>query len=1107
MADQIINDESRTEQIVNDENKPLLYVGIGASAGGLEALESFFTHMPPESGLAFIVIQHLSPDYKSMMVELLGKRTAMKVCRAEEGMVVEADTVYLIPPRKLLTIFHGKLLLRDTDHNRGINLPIDVFLRSLAEDQGDKGVAVILSGTGSDGVRGVRAVKEAGGLILVQNEESAKFDGMPRAAIGTGLVDIILPPEEMPERLLAMVNTPMNVKLDRSRDSLLVSDEDNLTKIYAMLREHSHVDFTYYKRSTINRRIERRMTVNQVHDLAGYVQMLHERPGEVNILYRELLIGVTSFFRDREVFDDLAETYLPQVIKNAQNGTLRFWVTGCSTGEEAYTLAILARECMDKMGVYPDLKIFATDIDREALIYAGNGQYPESIAADLPTGVIGKYFIHMGDTYKVIRPVREMVVFAHHNIIKDPPFTKIDLLSCRNLLIYLETILQQKVMSFFNFSLNPKGILLLGSSETPGEMITYFETLNQRHKIYRSLGKKRLPSEVQSIADPPYHKSTKNFRSLGLPRRELRSAQEEERVQERLLQSVAGDYLPLVAVVNDKMELVHLVGNWENLLFLPPGKIVYDIAKMVPKEIGIPLSTGLQKVFNHNDDVKYSNIRFSVEGKTNTIQMHIRRLAGRKNQEPLAAVFVSEVKKEECAPGTLSGTDFREYDISKEAENRIRDLEQELQFTKENLQATIEELETSNEELQATNEELLASNEELQSTNEELQSVNEELHTVNYEYQGKIMELTEMTNDLDNLIASTHIGTIFLDENLEVRKYTEEITGIYRIQASDLGRHFSNFKHEILNIEPLDIIKRVVKTGKMSETEVQCSDGKWYLMNVLPYDVGGNEPSGIIVTFSDITSLKESEQKLRDEREQLTSMFDSINHIVYVADINSYEILYANKAVRDNFGDDIVGKLCYNVLQEKTAPCDFCTNDIIRKIHYKPYEWEHYNPLTRRWYSLTDQMVHWPGGRDVRFQLAVDITDKKKAEDDLKREQAILTKTQRLTKVGGWEWDLVRQKMYWTEQVYIIHGFDPDEFAPGSDEHISRSIECYHPEDRIMIEEAFKKCCEEGKPYSLECRFTDINGNIMRIKTMGEPGFDEDGKVVKVMGNIMIIEL
>ncbi|MCP5158154.1 MAG: hypothetical protein H6974_06360 [Gammaproteobacteria bacterium] len=551
MQDQDINSQEK----LPDSSEPLFYVGVGASAGGLEALESFFTHMAANSNMAFIVIQHLSPNYKSMMVELLSKRTAMTVRRAEEGMRVEANVVYLIPPKKNLSIFHGKLLLSESDHSRGLNLPIDVFLHSLADDQTEKAIGVILSGTGSDGVRGIRAIKEAGGMIMVQSEESAKFDGMPRAAISTGLADFILPPEEMPAKLLSFIRHPYALKTDRP--PVLLSDEDGMARIFALLRERTRVDFAFYKPSTVVRRIERRMTVNQVNDLRDYVRLMESYSSEVLALYRELLIGVTSFFRDREVFEDLETHHLPQLFARLQNREARFWIAGCSTGEEAYSLAILSREILEQMGKRIDVKIFATDIDRNAIVRASSGLYPESIAVDLPPGLLAKYFQRKEEHYRIDRSIREMVVFAQHNLIKDPPFTNIELVSCRNLLIYLQPVLQRKALELMNFSLNPQGILLLGSSETTGDLADFFDPLNQKFRIYAAKGKRRPMSNHSEFSGVPEVLPWKN---RARPASASWRGHDDDQMLERFLQSLAGDYIPLAVVVNEQMEPLHILG-------------------------------------------------------------------------------------------------------------------------------------------------------------------------------------------------------------------------------------------------------------------------------------------------------------------------------------------------------------------------------------------------------------------------------------------------------------------------------------------------------------------------------------------------------------------
>jgi len=862
----------------NKTSKPY-YIGVGASAGGLEAIEAFFSNMPVDTGMIFILIQHLSPDYKSLMVELLAKRTQMPVYQAKEGMQVEPNSVYLIPPKKNLTVFHGKLLLSEQDRSK-INLPIDIFLHSLAEDQGNRAVAVILSGTGSDGMRGSRAIKEADGIIMVQDEESAKFDGMPKSVISTGMADYILPPDEMAEHLINYVKIPHTTRSALSKT--LLTDEDGMTRIFYLLRKKTKVDFTHYKPSTLVRRIERRMTINQFVDLHDYVRFLEQTSREQTTLYKEMLIGVTRFFRDDQVFDQLREKWLPYLLERTTNQEIRIWVAGCSTGEEVYSLAILCRETMQKIGKAVDVKIFATDIDNEAILKAGSGLYPESIAADISPELLAKYFYHKNNQFQITRSIREMVVFARHNLVENPPFNNVDLVTCRNLLIYLQPVLQRKAMEMFNFSLNAGGILVLGTSETPGEMADYFEPLSHKWKIYRSLGKYKDTGIIQA----------RSFQNKIIPQRQrigtrVLSSHEEERILDRFLQALAGDYVPLAIVVNEQLELLHVLGDTSGYFKLPSGKMSNDISKMAVKELSIPLTTGIQKVFRTMEEVKFTKIRLSQQYASKYIQLRIKPLPTKRNQEPLVAVFLQEMEMLGMADveQTKNG---QEYDVNRETEQRLYDLEQELQFTKENLQATIEELETSNEELQATNEELLASNEELQSTNEELQSVNEELFTVNAEYQQKILELTELTSDMDNLLASIEIATLFLDETLAIRKFTPLVTDIFNIMDADINRPLSHINHKIQTLHPMDIIAQVNDNKVVEEQDFQTVDGRWFRMRVIPYHVGPDIYSGVVLTFIDISNLKKTQQELERNQDSLRTVLESTADGILAVDEQGY---------------------------------------------------------------------------------------------------------------------------------------------------------------------------------------------------------------------------
>ena len=896
-----------------ESSAPSHIVGIGASAGGLEAIESFFKAMPSNSGVAFVVVQHLSPDHKSLMVELLSKHTRMSVRRAEDGMTVERNSVYLIPPNHNLRMFHGRLLLSEQQRDlRGINLPIDIFLRSMAEDQGDKAIAIILSGTGSDGTSGIRAIKEELGMVMVQAEESAAFDGMPRSAIATGLVDFVLPPEEMPHQLLSYLEHPFASK-DEVAGKLL-TDDDGLTRIFALLREHNKIDFTYYKPTTIVRRIERRMAVTQIQQLNDYVRYLESYPMEINNLYKDLLIGVTSFFRDPAAFDSLFKQ-LPDLMKNAKDRSLRIWVAGCSTGEEAYTLAILCQEVMEKHNLHLDVKIFATDIDHDATMLASTGAFAESAVAEIDPNLISKYFYPKEDNYLISRQIREMVVFAKHNLIKDPPFTNIDLISCRNLLIYLQPVLQQRALEMFNFALNPAGILLLGSSETTGEMSEFFEPLDHKWRIYRSRGRKKHTELSPGTAS--FEASRWRQTSKPLARHSVIQSHEEERLLDRLLQSLSGDYLPFCMVVSEEMELMHVVGDANNYLRFSPGKPINDVSKLAIKDLAIPISTGVQKVVKSEKELIYSNIHLHDSEIPHTVNMRLKPLPGKKGQVRLIGIFIDELRNKTDEHSST----VESYDVGREAEQRISDLENELQFTRENLQATVEELETSNEELQATNEELLASNEELQSTNEELQSVNEELYTVNSEYQGKIIELTEVNNDLDNLIHNIRVATLFVDESLDVRRFTMAATELLQILDQDIGRPLSHISHNLKGLDLHAIATKVQQNNSLFEQDVTTEDGKKFLLRVRPYQISPNHYSGVVLTFIDITELRRAEESLLERETRMKALLDTIPDGYILIDTEGF-IQEVNDAVQQLTGfseKELIGQQVGMLMPEDAA--------------------------------------------------------------------------------------------------------------------------------------------------------------------------------------------
>lgn len=817
---------------------PRSVVGIGASAGGLEALQTLFSFLPADTGAAFVVIQHLSPDFKSLMDQLLGRCTAMPVHIAQNGEAVQANSVYLIPATKTLTIQNRHLHLAELPHQERINLPIDRFFRSLAEDLRDQAIGILLSGTGSDGTQGIRALKETGGLIIVQDPTDAKFDGMPNSALRTGLVDLVLPARQIPDQLIRFLGH-QELHQAGTQTGLEINTNDTLLQqIFQILQDVGGIDFSQYKPSTVARRIERRMGVNQLQHLADYLKLLQRNRREASLLSRELLIGVTRFFRDSEAFDYLGEHILPALLRNTEvNTPFRIWCAGCATGEEAYSLGILVMEVMERLQLHRTVKIFATDVDSNAIATASAGLYPESIVADVNSERLERFFIRKHNQYQVINSLRQMVVFAAHNLISDPPFSRINLASCRNLLIYFQHGVQQRALSCLHFSLIMEGVLLLGSSESLGELGDSFLTLDQRHKVYRKYQERTLtlPSDLSrsEIPQSPTRLGRRNPPEL---RTDLGN------VGQRLLEN----YLPPCILLNKSLEAIHTLGDVSPYIKkLKPGRVSVAINDLIHDDLSIPVMTGIRRALQSNSTVLYRDIDIQFEDAQHIIDLRVLFLSDHQ-ESCLAVVFETDrPQKEEVQ--TLEHSES-----NNQLQQRISDLEQELKLNQENLQTTLEELETTNEELQSTNEELMAANEELQSTNEELQSVNEELYTVNAEFHQKIIELTQANDDLDNLLDATGVATVFLDERLLLRRYTPSTSRYLHILPQDIGRPIQHIAHQL----QLDDLEQLIQTTliahqrRQKRLKLRQSEHEIFL-RILPYESTEGNRQGVILTFID----------------------------------------------------------------------------------------------------------------------------------------------------------------------------------------------------------------------------------------------------------------
>ncbi|MCO5170927.1 MAG: PAS domain-containing protein [Planctomycetes bacterium] len=839
-------------------------VGVGASAGGLEALQRLFEQAPLDAGLAYVVVQHLSPDFKSLMEELLARHTRLPIRRVVDGMLVEPDRIYLIPPNADMIIASGRLHLTERDPDQALTLPIDLFLRSLAEDVGPRAVAVILSGSGSDGSRGVRAVHEAGGLVVAQDERTAKFDGMPRSALDTGLVDHVLPPEEIPGVLVEHARSrPAQVVL-APRPSPV--DPDGLGPMFALLRRDFGIDFSHYKPSTVVRRVQRRIALSDTPDLPRYLERLEREPAELDALYRDLLIGVTRFFRDPEAFARLRGAIEPLIQRLEPAEEMRVWVAGCATGEEAYTVGMLIVDALQRLGRRPLLKLFATDVHRASLEVASAGRYEAEALRAVPPALRDAYFQPQGEGFVVRQELRSHIVFAPHNVLRDAPFTRLDLITCRNLLIYFQPHAQRKVLSFFHFGLKAGGALLLGPSETPGELSDEFQGVDEHWKLYRKRRDVRLVTDLRLTAP--------EFQARG-----RRLARQDPNEQALLLarEALLEEFAPPTLIVDARGALLESLNGASAFLAARDGAPSLNVIELAHRDLKFSLAHGLKRALDRHEPSTFSAVRVRLEGGDQLVDIGVRPLARGEHVE--SCVITLRQRAGVAAPDAPARGD----DMDLLAAERIDGLEHELRHTKENLQATVEEMETSNEELQATNEELVASNEELQSTNEELHSVNEELYTVNAEHQQKIAELLELTTDMDNLLSSTEVHTLFLDRDLRLRKFTPKVADTFNLLPQDVGRRLDGFTHSLRYDDLLQDVHRVLEGGDRVEQEVVDRDGRSFLVRILPYQARDGI-AGVVVTLIDLSSLKRAQQDLQASEQRYRSLVRALAAAVWTCD-------------------------------------------------------------------------------------------------------------------------------------------------------------------------------------------------------------------------------
>jgi len=972
-------------------------IAVGASAGGMEAIHEMFDNMHGMTGFSFVIVQHLSPDHKSLMGELLSRHTSMKVIEAENNMEIQPNCIYLIPNKCTMTVSRRKLMLHDKLKGHSPNNAIDIFFESLAKDQKEFAVGIILSGTGTDGTRGIEAIKNNGGVIVVQDPISAKFDGMPNSAIATGYADLILAPEMIPDELIDYLEEAPLVKsfYDQSQ-----KEEYVVNGILDIIKTVTDYDFREYKRPTIYRRLAKRMAEKNIRSLTDYHSQLSNDQEEVKNLSKEFLINVTKFFRDTDAFEQIKKTVLPDLFKQHEvNKSLKVWVVACSTGEEAYSFAILFQEYMEANNIQDaNIKIFATDIDNEALETASRALYPETISNDVPAELLAKYFIRDGKYFKVAPAIRKMIVFAHHDILHDPPFSKIDLVSCRNMLIYMNSGLQKNVLKTLHFALSLDGYLFLGSSENIGILKDAVIEVDRKWKLFRCMLKSSTHGSYTALINSMEPSGLKKAPVAAKLKNGLNAVA--EIFKETLLeeQNYAG------LLIDKEFDIKQATGNFKNFLNFPDGKFNFSLLKLVHPDLSAHLSIAIRKAIKDNKRVVINNIKVTDAGKPRCIDVIVKPYLTQKEYlQPFLFIILHEQKLMVKEPRSLSSragvADAEKY----------LELEKELNETRENMQALVEEIESANEELQTSNEEILSSNEELQSTNEELQSLNEELHTVNAEHQLKIKELIELNDDLNNYFMNSDIGQVIIDKKLVIRKFSPAATRQINLIPGDIGRSIIDISNNFRHLDFINSIKDVLQSGVPVEQEVEMGNETIYLMKLNPYLRLDKTIDGVVISFVDITETKKLTSLLTAVFNSSTSgisaktaVRDEQNNIV------DFEYLMSNIAAETIMGRDsksIIGK---PMRQEFPTMNEEYFNKYKAVVETGvPAQFEFYSILNDRWYDIVCVKM-----MDGIVTTYADITDKKQSADLLAKGYEDLKNTSHQLQMTNEQLELSNMDLY-----------------------------------------------------------------------------------------------
>ena len=1101
--------------VANDKH---YVVAIGASAGGLEAIHEFFDNMPENRSLSFVIIQHLSPDYKSLLVDLVSRHTHMQVFEAENDLVIQRNCIYVIPNNKFITLRGYKLLLTEKPALTFPNNAIDVFLHSMARELKSQSIAVILSGTGSDGTKGIKSIKEYGGLVIVQEPNTSKFDGMPNSAITSGNIDYVLSPKEIPQQILtSLIGPTVDLNVEEELDDQI------LAQIFEEIRSKAGFDFHYYKTPTVTRRIFHRIRKGNFGSVREYLSFLTNNPEEARQLGKEFLINVTRFFRDHEAFDLLKREVIPAILGNKEPGEqLKVWVSACSTGEEAYSLAIVIDEVIEEMGLTQiTCKFFATDIEKSNIEIASKGFYPNSVQMDISQERLDKYFVASEGGYTIIPRIRKQIVFSMHNIIKDPPFIKNDLVSCRNMLIYMNNILQQRIYSVLLFSLNLNGYMFLGPTENPNSIGAYISELNNKWKIFKKSGNAKIAPILSDITDKSVAGNGRN--AEGNSRRKERH---ERDLWDDFKETLFSEFNFAAFQIDRNFEIVEAVGNFDQVLSLPKKILKLNLVRMLPSGVSTRLIAEIKEAWKTQERRVVKNLHLKSQDADVLLQALIQPDQKKTNSGlTLVAFHYMQLETSPLTePMKLVTTDHNQHEY-------VLALEEELNETKGNLQYAVEDLETANEELQSSNEELLSANEELQSSNEELQSLNEELHTLNTEHQIKIRELIELNDDLTNYFRSSNIGQIFLDRNMTIRKFNPASVRIINFIDSDIGRPITDISTNVKYNGFVNDIQQVLESEEVVEKEVQLQSGVNLLLRIMPYITREKSASGVVISFFDITTIT------------------NLNNIIRGVFNSSLSAIFALQAIRDHrkmivdfaveTSNSTAGKVLnrerdnlkgLQLVRDLRSPFMISLleqfKSVVERDH--PLHLDVFDEEARTWFEVT--AVKMMDGLVVTY---TDITQKKTSEDRLKRnyvelitaketlkklntelENKIAERTQllseseerfrmvaRATNDVIWDWDIVNNKVWMSDAFNLKFGYD-------TESEIDRSMwmEKVHPEERDEIRNSVLRVINSGNSQWIkEYRFRKSNGEYSNVLDRAYVMHDEQRTPYRMIGSMLDI--